>query len=95
MDTRTSDTRPTAKLSRMEQFEQYLADSTQDPGTDIQYTDFPITRNSDADIRHTDSIDINYIAKEVWLPLEFISRQGIIQEKALVDCGANENCMDI
>jgi hypothetical protein len=78
----------------MEQFKQYLADSTQDQhNTDIQYTDFPITRN--ADTEHTNSIDVNYIAKEVWLPLEFVTCQGMVQEKALVDCGANENCMDI
>jgi hypothetical protein len=27
--------------------------------------------------------------------LEFVTRNGMIQEKALVNCGANENCMDI
>jgi hypothetical protein len=87
--------RATAKLSRMEEFEQYLKNDTSDSNTDIQYTDFPITRNEDADTWPTNTIDINYIAKEVWLPLEFVTHNGMIQEKALVDCGANENYMDI
>jgi hypothetical protein len=79
----------------MEEFEQYLENDTLDSNTDIQYTDFPITRNENADTWPTNTIDINYIAKEVWLPLEFVTHQGMIQEKALVDCGANKNCMDI
>jgi gag-polyprotein putative aspartyl protease len=38
---------------------------------------------------------INFVAKEIWIPLDFVTRQGMVAEKALVDCGANENCIDI
>jgi hypothetical protein len=53
------------------------------------------TQNLDTETQYTDFVDINYIAKEVWLPLEFVGRQGMTTEKALIDCGANKNCMDI
>jgi hypothetical protein len=38
---------------------------------------------------------INFVAKEIWIPLDFVTRRGMVAEKALVDCGANENCIDI
>ena len=53
------------------------------------------TQNSDTETQYTDFVDVNYIAKEVWLPLKFVGRQGMTTEKALIDCRANENCMDI
>jgi hypothetical protein len=38
---------------------------------------------------------INFVAKEIWIPLDFVTRRGMVAEQALVDCGANENCIDI
>jgi gag-polyprotein putative aspartyl protease len=38
---------------------------------------------------------INFVAKEIWIPLDFVTWRGMVAEKALVDCGANENCIDI
>jgi hypothetical protein len=38
---------------------------------------------------------INFVAKEIWIPLDFVTRWGMVTEKALIDCGANENCIDI
>jgi hypothetical protein len=43
----------------------------------------------------TEFVNINFVAKEIWIPLDFVTRQGMVAEKALVDCGANENCIDI
>jgi hypothetical protein len=38
---------------------------------------------------------INFIAKEIWLPFEFVTYHGMVEEKALIDSRANENCIDI
>jgi hypothetical protein len=38
---------------------------------------------------------INFVAKEIWIPLDFVTQRGMVAEKALIDCGANENCIDI
>ena len=38
---------------------------------------------------------INFVAKEIWLSFDFVTRQGMVEEKGLVDSGANENCIDI
>jgi hypothetical protein len=38
---------------------------------------------------------INFVAKEIWLSFDFVTRQGMVKEKGLVDSGANENCIDI
>ena len=38
---------------------------------------------------------INFVAKEIWLPLDFVTCWGMVKERALVDSGANENCIDI
>jgi hypothetical protein len=35
------------------------------------------------------------VAKEICIPLDFVTRRGMVAEKALIDCGANENCIDI
>jgi Reverse transcriptase (RNA-dependent DNA polymerase) len=40
-------------------------------------------------------VNINFVAKEIWIPLDFVTRQEMVEEKVLVDCGANENCIDI
>jgi hypothetical protein len=40
-------------------------------------------------------VSINFVAKEIWLSFDFVTRQGMVEEKALVDSGANENCIDI
>jgi gag-polyprotein putative aspartyl protease len=38
---------------------------------------------------------INFVAKEIWLSFDFVTRWGMVEEKALVDSGANKNCIDI
>ena len=38
---------------------------------------------------------INFVAKEIWIPLDFVTQRGMVAEKALIDSGANENCIDI
>ena len=38
---------------------------------------------------------INFIAKEIWLSFDFVTHQGMVEEKALIDSGATENCIDI
>jgi hypothetical protein len=38
---------------------------------------------------------INFVAKGIWIPLDFVTWRGMVTEKALIDCGANENCIDI
>jgi hypothetical protein len=38
---------------------------------------------------------INFMAKEIWLSFDFVTHQGMVKEKALIDSGANENCIDI
>jgi hypothetical protein len=43
----------------------------------------------------TEFVNISFVAKEIWLEFNFVSRWGMVQKKALVDSGANENCMDI
>jgi Zinc knuckle len=43
----------------------------------------------------TEFITISFVAKEIWLEFDLVTCKGMIQEKALVDSGANENCMDI
>jgi Retrotransposon gag protein len=58
----------------------------------IRQTD---TQNSDKSVQLSDFTDINFVAKEIWIPLDFVTRRGMVAEKALVDCGANENCIDI
>ena len=40
-------------------------------------------------------VNINFIAKEIWIPLDFVTRREMVAEKALVDCRANENYIDI
>jgi hypothetical protein len=40
-------------------------------------------------------VSINFVAKEIWLPFDFVTWRGMVEEKALVDSGANENCIDI
>ena len=43
----------------------------------------------------TEFVNISFIAKEIWLEFDFVTCRGMIQEKGLVDSGANENCIDI
>jgi hypothetical protein len=38
---------------------------------------------------------INFVAKEIWLSFDFVTCEGMVEEKALIDSGANENCIDI
>jgi hypothetical protein len=38
---------------------------------------------------------INFVAKEIWLSFDFVTCQGMVEEKALIDSRANENCIDI
>jgi hypothetical protein len=38
---------------------------------------------------------INFVAKEIWIPIDFVTWRGTVAEKALIDCRANENCIDI
>jgi hypothetical protein len=40
-------------------------------------------------------VSINFVAKEIWLSFDFMTHRGMVEEKALVDSGANENCIDI
>jgi hypothetical protein len=35
------------------------------------------------------------VAKEIWLSFDFVTRWGMVEEKGLVDSGANKNCIDI
>jgi hypothetical protein len=42
-----------------------------------------------------ETVYINFVAKEIWLSFEFVTRQGMVEEKALIDSGANKNCIDI
>jgi gag-polyprotein putative aspartyl protease len=40
-------------------------------------------------------MSINFVAKEIWLSFDFMTHRGMVEEKALVDSGANKNCIDI
>jgi hypothetical protein len=42
-----------------------------------------------------ETVSINFVAKEIWLSFDFVTRQGMVEEKALVDSGTNKNCIDI
>jgi hypothetical protein len=42
-----------------------------------------------------ETVYINFVAKEIWLSFDFVTHRGMVEEKALVDSGANENCIDI
>jgi hypothetical protein len=42
-----------------------------------------------------ETMSINFIAKEIWLSFDFVTCRGMVKEKALVDSGTNENCIDI
>jgi hypothetical protein len=41
------------------------------------------------------TVYINFVAKEIWLSFDFVTRRGMVKEKGLVDSGANKNCIDI
>jgi hypothetical protein len=41
------------------------------------------------------TVYINFVAKEIWMPFEFVTHRGMVKEKALIDSRANENCIDI
>jgi Zinc knuckle len=43
----------------------------------------------------TKFIIINFVAKEIWLPFDFVTHRGMVEEKALIDSGANKNCINI
>jgi hypothetical protein len=40
-------------------------------------------------------VSTNFVAKEIWLSFDFVTHRGMVEEKALVDSGANKNCIDI
>jgi hypothetical protein len=40
-------------------------------------------------------IIISFVAKEIWLEFDFITWQGMVAKKALIDSRANKNCIDI
>jgi hypothetical protein len=48
-----------------------------------------------AQVELPQTVYINFVTKEIWLPLEFVTHYRMVEEKALINSRANENCIDI
>ena len=44
---------------------------------------------------YSQTIYINWVAKEIWMPFDFVTKNGMVEEKALINSRANENMVNI
>jgi hypothetical protein len=67
-----------------------LMETTRIMATEMENTDQKLEQ-----INHPRTIYVNYIKNKIWMTFDFVTQKGTIEEKALIDSGANENMIDL